>query len=56
MKARPAPDNTNLCHVLPETAGCPMTARGGYCDPNGDRSYTDGDWVRGYDEARANCK
>jgi hypothetical protein len=25
-----------------------MTQPGGYCDPNGDGSYADADWVRGY--------
>ncbi len=33
-----------------------MTSRGGYCDPNGDASYTDGDWVRGYNEYYAACR
>jgi hypothetical protein len=41
-------DVTNFCHLPPDTAGCTMTARGGYCDPNRDADYTDGDWVHGY--------
>src|SRR5690349_21408715 len=35
--------NNNLCDAAPGTAACPMTAARGYCDPNGDKSYTDGD-------------
>ncbi len=42
----------NFCHHAPSTAGCSMTWPGGYCDPNGDASYTDADWVRGYNEYR----
>jgi len=45
----------NFCSWPPSTLGCPMTDRGGYCDPNGDASYTDGDWVRGYYEYAAAC-
>jgi hypothetical protein len=45
----------NFCAYPPSTANCPMTAPGGYCDPNGDKSYTDGDWTRGYNEYQAAC-
>ena len=38
----------NFCFHSPDTVGCPMTAAGGYCDPNGDKSYSDADWVKGY--------
>jgi hypothetical protein len=54
IKARPT-QNDNFCFAAPGTAECPMTAAGGYCDPNGDKSYTDGDWVRGYNEFRKYC-
>lgn len=56
VRARPAPENDNFCHALPGTAACPMTLPGGYCDKNGDKSYTDADWVRGYDEFRTYCR
>ena len=46
---------TNFCHHPPNTAGCPMTAPGGYCDPNGDTSYDDADWDRGSIEYRRLC-
>jgi hypothetical protein len=45
----------NFCLYPPNTAGCDMTAPGGYCDPNGDGSYDDADWVRGYDEYHQQC-
>ncbi len=32
-----------------------MTFPGGYCDPNGDQSFADADWVRGYDEYKVQC-
>jgi PKD repeat protein len=38
----------NFCFYSPSTPGCSMTYPGGYCDPNGDGDYSDGDWVRGY--------
>src|SRR5262249_6040060 len=37
----------NCCDYPPGTRGCDMTAPHGYCDPNGDASYTDGDWYGG---------
>lgn len=45
----------NYCQHPPSTSGCPMTFPFGYCDPNGDGSYTDGDWVRGYNEYQNYC-
>ncbi len=45
-----APAFDNFCDHPPSTQGCAMTQPGGYCDPNGDSSYTDGDWNRGYYE------
>jgi hypothetical protein len=33
-----------------------MTAPGGYCDPNGDGSFADADWVRGYVEYHQRCR
>lgn len=34
---------------------CAMLQSGGYCDPNGDRSFEDGDWQRGFLEFRYVC-
>ena len=45
----------NFCSHPPSTPGCPMTFPGGYCDPNGDGSFTDGDWVQGYNAYQASC-
>jgi hypothetical protein len=45
----------NFCHHSPRTLGCGMTFSGGYCDPNGDASYEDADWERGYWEYLAAC-
>lgn len=44
------PDITNICHYGPSYPGCPATFPGGYCDPNGDGSFVDGDWDRGHRE------
>ncbi|MCA9651467.1 MAG: hypothetical protein H6712_16715 [Myxococcales bacterium] len=49
------PTFDNFCFYPPGTADCPMTQPMGYCDPNGDGSYDDGDWVRGYNEYAAQC-
>lgn len=48
-----SPGGNNYCHHAPRTPGCWMTQPGGYCDPNGDGSYADADWVRGYYEHQA---
>jgi hypothetical protein len=45
----------NFCAFPPGTEGCDMTWGGGYCDPNGDGSYDDADWERGYAEYHAQC-
>jgi len=46
----------NYCQHSPSTSGCPMTFPGGYCDPNGDRSFSDADWYRGYQEFQQYCR
>ncbi len=51
----PCDRTDNYCHHAPQTNGCPMTFPGGYCDPNGDGSYADGDWTRGYNEYQSYC-
>lgn len=45
----------NFCQHAAKTEGCPMTSPGGYCDPNGDGSYSDADWTRGWTEFKARC-
>jgi hypothetical protein len=45
----------NFCFYGPRTPGCGMTFPGGYCDPNGDGNYSDGDWIRGWTEYHAQC-
>jgi len=45
----------NFCLYAPKTSGCAMTQPGGYCDPNGDGSFSDADWVRGYNEFHQQC-
>ena len=45
----------NFCLYGPNVAGCAMTTPGGYCDPNGDGSFADADWVKGYDEYHQAC-
>lgn len=49
------PNFDNFCYHAPSTSGCGMTYPGGYCDPNGNGSYDDADWVRGYNEYQAAC-
>lgn len=46
IKAANAASN-NICHAAPGTAVCPPTRAGGYCDPNGDANYVDGDFNQG---------
>lgn len=48
-------DVNNFCHYAPRTTGCAMTFPGGYCDPNGDGSYSDADWTRGFNEFHSAC-
>jgi len=45
----------NYCDYPPSTPGCEMTYPGGYCDPNGDGSYDDANWSRGWHEHRSRC-
>ncbi len=44
------PGFDNFCFYPPDTPNCTMTYSGGYCDPNGDGDYSDGDWNRGWYE------
>jgi len=32
-----------------------MTFAGGYCDPNGDKSFDDADWSKGWSEYVSKC-
>ena len=50
-----APGVNNFCHYGPSYAGCPMTAPGGYCDPNGDGSFAEGNWDQGWYDWQAQC-
>ena len=45
----------NMCHLAPGTADCDMTLPGGYCDPDGDGSYADGNWGRGWVDFQTVC-
>ena len=45
----------NFCSYGPAYAGCAMTLPGGYCDPNGDSDFSDGDWGRGWVEYHEQC-
>ena len=49
-------DVDNFCLYPKSETGCGMLQPGGYCDPNGDGSFDDGDWVRGYNEWHSTCK
>lgn len=48
-------DVDNFCLYGASVDGCPMTWPGGYCDPNGDGSFDDADWVRGWTEKHDQC-
>ena len=54
-RAQPGED-PNLCYNLPGTEFCPMSYAGGYCDPNGDRQYTDAAWQTGWYEFQRHCQ
>lgn len=56
VKALPSGAKDNFCFAPPGTGACSMTAAGGYCDPNGDASYADGDWNRGFGDFAKYCK
>ncbi len=43
----------NVCDLAPGT--CSATMPGGYCDPNGDGAYFDGDFNLGWKEYQAKC-
>jgi len=45
----------NFCLYGASYAGCPMTAPGGYCDPDGNGDFGDADWVRGWNEHKKQC-
>jgi len=49
------PSFNNFCFYGPSTSGCSMTFPSGYCDPNGDGSYSDADWVKGWTEYNSQC-
>lgn len=51
----PCPSGDNMCNHSPNTAGCPQTFPGGYCDPDGDGSFDGGDWDQGWYEYRDLC-
>ena len=55
----PPPDThgwtDNMCFFPPDTNGCPQTFPGGYCDPNGDKSYEDANWIQGYNDYKKQC-
>jgi hypothetical protein len=46
--------NQNVCAQEP-TPDCAATLPGGVCDPNGDGSYQDADWIAGYHAYLAAC-
>ena len=43
----------NVCDLAPGT--CSATSPGGYCDPDGDGAYFDGDFNLGWTEYQAKC-
>ena len=43
----------NVCDLAPGT--CSATLPGGYCDPDGDGAYFDGDFTLGWKEYQAKC-
>lgn len=49
------PDFDNFCLYGPSTASCPMTFPGGYCDPDGDGDFSDGDWELGWELYGLQC-
>lgn len=48
-----APGITSFCQLPPQT--CSAVNVGGYCDPNGDGQFQDGDWTKGNLEHVAKC-
>jgi subtilisin family serine protease len=49
-----APEVDNFCFY--ESDVCAMTSPGGYCDPDGDGDFGDGDWRRGFEDFSARCR
>lgn len=49
------PGKDNFCLYGLSVPGCPMTWPGGYCDPDGNQSFDDADWVLGYEQHQAQC-
>ena len=47
------PGITTFCNLAPGV--CSATKPGGYCDPNGDGAYFDGDFTKGAQEHAAKC-
>ena len=45
----------NFCLYGASYPDCPMTAPGGYCDPDGNGDFGDADWVRGWNEHKKQC-
>lgn len=48
-----SPGITTFCNLAPGV--CSATKPSGYCDPNGDGAYFDGDWTKGTMEHTAKC-
>ena len=48
-----SPGITTFCNLAPGV--CSATKPGGYCDPNGDGAYFDGDFTKGNMEHSAKC-
>lgn len=44
------PEIDNICDYGPSYEGCPAAFPGGYCVPNRDGDFRDGDWNRGFYE------
>lgn len=47
------PGADNVCDLAP--GACPVTMPGGYCDPDGDGAFFDGDWDQGWLDYKATC-
>lgn len=48
-----AAESLNFCGLSP--GACEATTPGGYCDPDGDGNFADGDWNLGWQEWTAKC-
>lgn len=47
------PGADNVCDLEP--GACAPTQPGGYCDPNGDGAFFDGDWTQGWLDYKEQC-